>query len=608
MLTVTQLSNGQLGIRCDYYYRNRISNIPTAKFDYDNKMWTIESFALGSLEQEFNGPENGLELVYETPRWVILNQPAPDMTQMYKLNRKDIQVPDMKLNLYDYQKYGVKFAIEKILKNNFCLIADGVGLGKTPQAIGCFKWFVENKNIKRILIVCKKSAKDQWCSEIKKFTDLDKDFWIDYSIGTPKKRQEKYNEFFNSNKGILIVNHHTLLNDKKYLENKDIDFVVIDEVHAIKARTGKINNSTADVVRNVPTLFLTGTPIMSRPEDIFGIIQISSPKYLGTWTDFRNRYLVETNGNFGWYCAGAKHLDELRNKVQDVLIRRTEHEVTVELPEVRMQKVSITMDETQIKLLQQIDESQNEVMNQINELKAKAKAEYDINTKERLMQKAERLEAFSKGFISARQVACTDPRIFAISNSKNFRDMYTNIVPKTYKMSSKTEAILDLVQDILSDNKKVILFSKYRTTAVQVAQDIQKNLKENVLMYTGAEDEEQRINAKNLFLNTLNYNILIGTDAMSESLNLQAAKYVINIDQPDTCAIKVQRLGRVRRAGSNFKDVVIYDMITEDSDTCKSKDIERLNNIRKNQDLSGALIDIDESQRVALINAMKEEV
>lgn len=608
MLTVTQLPTGQLGIRCDYYYRNRISNIPTARFDYDNKLWIIESFALGSLENEFNNSENGLELVYNTPRWVILNQPIPDMSNMYKIHNHDIDIPAMKLNLYDYQKYGVKFSIDKILKYNFCLIADSVGIGKTAQAIGCFKWFIENKNAKKILIVCKKSAKDQWYSEIKKFTNLDNEFWIDYSLGTPKKRQKTYEEFFNADKGILIVNHHTFLNDTQYFLNQDIDFAVVDEVHSVKCRTGKINGNMRLVLKDVPTLFLTGTPIMSNPEDIFGILQISDPDYLGQWTAFKKRYIVEANGNFGWHTVGAKHLDELRDKLQEIIIRRTEYEVSIDLPEVRIQKMSIQMDDTQIKLLTAIEENLEKVLSDINNIKAKAKNEFNESTKLGLLKKAEILEGFSKGFISAKQVACTDPRIFALSNSKNFRDMYTNIVPKSYKMSNKTEAILDLVQDILSDNKKVILFSKYRTTAVQIMEDIKKNLKENVLLYTGSENEEERIIARKLFTDTLDHNILIGTDAMSESLNLQVAKYVINIDQPDTCAIKVQRLGRVRRAGSTFKDVVIYDMITEDSGDIKSKDEERLKNIQKNQDLSGALIDIDESQRIALINAMKEEV
>ena len=46
-------------------------------------------------------------------------------------------------------------------------------------------------------------------------------------------------------------------------------------------------------------------------------------------------------------------------------------------------------------------------------------------------------------------------------------------------------------------------------------------------------------------------------------------------------------------------------MITANGINVKSKDEERLENIEKNKDLSDALISIDESQRQALINAMK---
>jgi hypothetical protein len=48
-------------------------------------------------------------------------------------------------------------------------------------------------------------------------------------------------------------------------------------------------------------------------------------------------------------------------------------------------------------------------------------------------------------------------------------------------------------------------------------------------------------------------------------------------------------------------------MITEDGVKYKSKDIERLENIRRNEEMSSALIDIDESQREALLNAMGME-
>lgn len=124
MLTITQLPNGKLSIKADYYYKDRIKAIPTAQFDGDRKEWVIESFMLGQLEHDFTG-----ELVYKTPRWVILNEPMPDMTEMYEITDKSIQAPNLKLKPYDYQDYGVRFMIDKILKRNFVLNADDVGLG-----------------------------------------------------------------------------------------------------------------------------------------------------------------------------------------------------------------------------------------------------------------------------------------------------------------------------------------------------------------------------------------------------------------------------------------------------------------------------------------------
>lgn len=80
---------------------------------------------------------------------------------------------------------------------------------------------------------------------------------------------------------------------------------------------------------------------------------------------------------------------------------------------------------------------------------------------------------------------------------------------------------------------------------------------------------------------------------------------MINIDQPDTLAIKTQRIGRSRRAGSAYDSITVYDTITNDSIKAKSKDEERLNNINNNQNLTDALVSIDESQRIALINQMQ---
>ena len=594
MLIVNQLPDKRLSIKCHYFYKDRLRNIPTAYFNPVLKQWIIESYMLGVLEQKFEG-----ELVYKTPRWVILGQPMPDMSEMYKISDKDIKCPDLKLKPYDYQNYGIRFMIDKLLKYNMVLNSDDVGIGKTIQTIGTFKWFIENKGYNKILIICKKSIKTQWKSEIKKFTDLDKDFVISCTGETQKKRMQAYKEFNSAKKAILITNYHNFLNDTDTIKLLYYDMVVIDEVHEVKARTGKLNNNIASVVKGTPVIFLTGTPVMSKPEDLFGIVQISDPDYFGPWKDFSKKYLVGANTRFGWEYVGAKNLNELRDKVQDILIRRTEYEVSIQLPKTNIIKKSCEMDSVQVKLMSMIAEESAEIQNKLSQLK-------DKDGKIKNQQLYEMLDGKSKGLIAARQAACTDPRMFLFSNSKAMREKYGVEIPKNYKMSDKMESTIDIVEDIIQSGNKVIIFSKFRTSANLIGEYINKKFKIPILMYTGTENQDVRDENVRLFNESENHPVLIGTDAMSAGLNLQVAKFVINLDQPDTFAIKTQRIGRARRAGSQFDNVIVYDMITSNFDNIRSKDEERLENIEKNKDVSDALVSIDSSQRQALINAMKE--
>jgi superfamily II DNA/RNA helicase len=185
------------------------------------------------------------------------------------------------------------------------------------------------------------------------------------------------------------------------------------------------------------------------------------------------------------------------------------------------------------------------------------------------------------------------------------KDVYGSMLPGSYKMSSKTEAVIEHVEDIIAGGDKVILFTKFRTCAQMIADDIYRQLNVPVVLYTGAENEEARIANIDRFRNTQTTNVLVGTEAMAEGLNLSEARYVINIDQPDTLAIKTQRIGRIRRVSSTFNTAIVYDMITLSDGKITSKDEERLKNIEDNGNVTDALVSIDEAQRQALVAAMK---
>ena len=62
--------------------------------------------------------------------------------------------------LYDFQKDGVRGAVNKILQHNGCIIADSVGLGKTFEAFAIIKYFEMFND--RVLVLCPKKLRDNW--------------------------------------------------------------------------------------------------------------------------------------------------------------------------------------------------------------------------------------------------------------------------------------------------------------------------------------------------------------------------------------------------------------------------------------------------------------
>lgn len=227
MLTVTQSLDGQyLLIKAHYFYSQRIKNVPSALWNPEGKFWQINSCYAYELDNEFYD-----EIYYKTPRWIIFNERKPNYESLYHIDNSIIApslIPPYKL--YDYQEYGVRFAIDRINKHGFCIIADDVGLGKTPTAISVLLDRV-NRGAKKILIICKKSIKSQWQEEIEKFTDLHLIYSIEKTGDTKAKRTKAYNSINKSQFGILITNYQAFLNDEKEIANLNFDFVVIKLLH-----------------------------------------------------------------------------------------------------------------------------------------------------------------------------------------------------------------------------------------------------------------------------------------------------------------------------------------------------------------------------------------
>jgi len=119
----------------------------------------VKEQVLKYLEQLY--VENEPEFIYFKTLYHIFENYLSEQQQGGLLNERtgffESEIWNM---LFDFQKDGVKGAINKILKHNGCVIADSVGLGKTFEALAVIRYF-ELLNY-RVLVLCPKKLSANW--------------------------------------------------------------------------------------------------------------------------------------------------------------------------------------------------------------------------------------------------------------------------------------------------------------------------------------------------------------------------------------------------------------------------------------------------------------
>lgn len=122
--------------------------------------------------------------------------------------------------LYEFQKDGVKGAINKILKHNGCIIADSVGLGKTFEALAVVRYF-ELLNY-RVLVLCPKKLASNWTIYQSSKNN---------NLNPFKKDKFNYHVLYHTDMGRLQGSSEADNHDLSNFNWGAYDLVVIDESH-----------------------------------------------------------------------------------------------------------------------------------------------------------------------------------------------------------------------------------------------------------------------------------------------------------------------------------------------------------------------------------------
>jgi SWI/SNF-related matrix-associated actin-dependent regulator 1 of chromatin subfamily A len=225
--------------------------------------------------------------------------------------------------LFPHQIEGVAF----LLGRRRAILADDMGLGKTRQAIVSLRHLTPGGSR---LVVCPASVKRNWAREIGVVAADSSVLVIEGSAPTPPTAEW------------VIVNYDILVRHIDSLLGVPWAALIFDEAHYLKnhtsARSKLARQLTASAAARTPGLavqLLTGTPLTSRPRDLFVLLQLAAHPLGRSFLAFARRYCAAEKGEYGWKTGGASNIEELTVQLHGVMLRRSKDDVLALPPKLR---------------------------------------------------------------------------------------------------------------------------------------------------------------------------------------------------------------------------------------------------------------------------------
>ena len=289
---------------------------------------------------------------------------------------------------------------------------------------------------------------------------------------------------------------------------------------------------------------LTGTPLMNNAVDLFTPLKFIGAEDHSLFA-FKNHYCIM--GGFGGHqVVGYKNLPELQAVLDKCMLRRLKKDV-LDLPEKIYFNDFVDMTTSQTKIY-------NSILEDLRQNIDKVKLSPNPLTM----------------LIRLRQ-ATGEP----------------SMLSSEAKGNPKFDRMLELVEDIVAEGKKCIVFSNW-TAVLNPAYELLVQKGYQPALYTG-DNKDTREDDKLRFKTDKNCKVICGTiGAMGTGLTLTEATTVIFLDEPWSRAIKDQAEDRAHRIGTKENLNIITIM-------CKDTIDEKIHNIvyRKGK-MSDIIVDKEE--------------
>lgn len=440
----------------------------------------------------------------------------------------EVAVPkEITATLRPYQERGYAWMYRNMRIGFGSILADDMGLGKTLQVITLLQKMKNEKSITRnnaAAVIVPTGLINNWLAEITRFAPNLSVFLY--------HGQRRSLEHFNAD--ILLTSYGIVRSDISILKKKKWQIVIIDEAQNIK----NSDSGQSKAVRGLPAsthIALSGTPVENRLSEFWSVMDFANKGYLGT-----NKYFMDNFANPIQCYNDKEAVSQFRKITAPFIMRRlkTDKNIIKDLPDKIEQNEYLDLTKNQIFLYEQTIQ---ETMKKIEELQKQP--DYSHIKKSGLILKM---------IVELKQI-CDHPALY-------LKDGDTDP-----KLSGKTMYLLDLLQNIVENNQKVLVFSQFREMGKLLVPMITRRIGESPLFLHGGCSIEERKNLVNRFQNCQNERVfLLSLKAAGTGLNLTAASHVIHYDLWWNPAVEAQATDRAYRIGQH-QNVLVHRFITRNT-------------------------------------------
>jgi hypothetical protein len=467
----------------------------------DVRIHPLASFALEDLA---NGSSQNLQT---DELW------KQHLQRLKKLDRFKVTVPATLLtDLRDYQIDGFHWLSRLAQWGVGACLADDMGLGKTVQLLAVL---LSRASEGPALVVVPTSVCTNWLSEAARFAPT-----LNLILFGPGDREATLANL--KPLDLVIVSYGLLQQESERFQQLNWHTLILDEAQAIKNSQTLRSNAVMALSANFRVV-ATGTPLENHLGELWNLFQFTNPGLLGTLKQFNERFAGPIER-----LQDADTRQRLRRLIQPFILRRTKTQVLKELP------------------------SRTEIVLKV-----------DLSKEEAALYEALRRSAVEK-LDNLGNAPPGQRQIQILAEMMKLRRMCCNpmlVSPELGLSSSKLTAFNDLLEELLENRHKALVFSQF----VDHLTLIRESLDKKGISYqyldgaTPMKERQKRVEAFQAGKGDL---FLISLKAGGTGLNLTAADYVIHMDPWWNPAVEDQASDRAHRMGQ-LRPVTIYRLVAK---------------------------------------------